>query len=194
MNHIRCSMSIMNQQRQVRRLSQICNPPSLFDRSPRELRLHELCVRSFLVMLLLVLRFGEGGSRRAIGASGIHTVALASRGRVDSRGSFVDRFTAVTSPLASFKIDRRTAYLSESFAFPAVVFFRFGAGILHSIEKATQFVHGTPKLAASHRTCSRQHLTFHDAHQLRRPATGRNKTRGIVRTFLAWQVCTRHSD
>jgi hypothetical protein len=47
-----------------------------------------------------------------------------------------------------------SAYLSESLAFPAAVdvFFRFGVGILHSIEKATQLVHGTPKLAASHRT------------------------------------------
>ena len=42
------------------------------------------------------------------------------------------------------------AHLSLSF-FPAV-FLRLGVGILHSIEKATQFVHGTPKLAASHRT------------------------------------------
>ncbi len=36
------------------------------------------------------------------------------------------------------------------------VFFRFGVGILHSIENAVQFVHGTPKLAASHRTYIRQ--------------------------------------
>jgi hypothetical protein len=43
-------------------------------------------------------------------------------------------------------------YLSESFAFPAAVFFLLGVGILHSIENATQLVHGTPKLAASHRT------------------------------------------
>jgi hypothetical protein len=34
----------------------------------------------------------------------------------------------------------------------ACVFFRFGVGILHSMEKATQFVHGTPRLAASQRT------------------------------------------
>lgn len=31
-------------------------------------------------------------------------------------------------------------------------FLRFGVGILHSIEKATQLVHGTPRLAASQRT------------------------------------------
>ena len=41
-------------------------------------------------------------------------------------------------------------YLSVSFLDP--VFFRFGVGILHSIENAVQFVHGTPRLAASHRT------------------------------------------
>ena len=43
-----------------------------------------------------------------------------------------------------------SSHLSVSF-FPPV-FFRLGAGILHSIEKATQLVHGTPKLAASQRT------------------------------------------
>ena len=42
------------------------------------------------------------------------------------------------------------AYASVSFLL--AVFLRFGVGILHSIEKATQLVHGTPKLAASHRT------------------------------------------
>lgn len=44
------------------------------------------------------------------------------------------------------------SHLSESFALAAAVFLRFGTGILHSIEKATQFVQGTPKLAASHLT------------------------------------------
>lgn len=32
------------------------------------------------------------------------------------------------------------------------VFFRLGVGILHSMPKAVQLVHGTPRLAASHRT------------------------------------------
>lgn len=40
--------------------------------------------------------------------------------------------------------------LSDSFL--PDVFLRLGVGILHSIWKATQFVHGTPRLAASHRT------------------------------------------
>lgn len=44
-------------------------------------------------------------------------------------------------------------YLSESLDLPCV-FFLLGAGILHSMEKATQLVHGTPKLAASQRTCA----------------------------------------
>ena len=42
-------------------------------------------------------------------------------------------------------------YLSESLPLPDV-FFLFGVGILHSMLKATQFVHGTPSEAASHRT------------------------------------------
>lgn len=41
--------------------------------------------------------------------------------------------------------------LSESFCL-LPVFFLFGLGILHSILKATQLVHGTPRLAASQRT------------------------------------------
>ena len=45
----------------------------------------------------------------------------------------------------------RWPYLSESLPLPDV-FFRLGVGILHSMLKATQFVHGTPSEAASHRT------------------------------------------
>jgi hypothetical protein len=47
-------------------------------------------------------------------------------------------------------------YLSVSF-FPDV-FLRLGVGILQSIENATQLVHGTPRLAASHRTCKESEL------------------------------------
>lgn len=44
--------------------------------------------------------------------------------------------------------------LSVSFSAPTFwPFFRFGTGIRHSIWNATQFVQGTPRLAASHRTC-----------------------------------------
>ena len=48
----------------------------------------------------------------------------------------------------------RQSHLSESFGCdpPVVVFFRLGVGMRHSIENATQLVHGTPRLAASHRT------------------------------------------
>lgn len=37
-------------------------------------------------------------------------------------------------------------------SFDLAFFLRFGVGILHSIEKATQLVQGTPRLAASQRT------------------------------------------
>lgn len=45
-------------------------------------------------------------------------------------------------------------HLSESLAFAPMVpaLFLLGVGILHSMLKATQLVHGTPRLAASHRT------------------------------------------
>ena len=71
--------------------------------------------------------------------------------------SYVSRYQAVSTGhlYASYRSCNAgsvvCAHLSSSF-FPAV-FFLFGAGILHSMEKATQFVHGTPRLAASQRTC-----------------------------------------
>ena len=46
---------------------------------------------------------------------------------------------------------RNAAHLSVSFAL-VWVFFRFGVGMRHSMEKAVQLVQGTPRLAASHRT------------------------------------------
>ena len=49
--------------------------------------------------------------------------------------------------------NKQVAYLSSSFALDVVVFFLLGTGILHSMAKATQFVHGTPSEAASQRTC-----------------------------------------
>lgn len=63
-------------------------------------------------------------------------------------------------------------YLSESLVVEAVwVFFLLGWGILHSIWKATQLVHGMPNEAASHLTF----LLFHHACQfwLRSSSEGR---------------------
>lgn len=48
--------------------------------------------------------------------------------------------------------DGGVCYLSDSRPLLAWFFFRFGAGILHSMANATQLVHGTPRLAASQRT------------------------------------------
>lgn len=45
----------------------------------------------------------------------------------------------------------RVATYPSSFL-PVPVFLRFGEGIRHSMPKAVQLVHGTPKLAASQRT------------------------------------------
>ena len=73
-------------------------------------------------------------------------------------------------------------YLSTSF-FPLPVFLRFGLGILHSMPKAVQFVHGTPKLAASHRTCRRQNRT------VRSPSIHRARRGIAICTFRAWHVC-----
>ena len=62
-----------------------------------------------------------------------------------------------------------------------MVFLRLGTGILHSIEKATQFVHGTPREAASHRTCRRV---------ISQKGTAPVALVASFRTFRAWHVCS----
>ena len=62
-------------------------------------------------------------------------------------------------------------------------FLRLGVGILHSIEKATQLVHGTPRLAASQRTCS----VATGVRQRMRPGKATIIGEGRL-TFRAWQV------
>ena len=47
-------------------------------------------------------------------------------------------------------------HLCESCALVACVFLRLGVGMRHSMEKAVQLVQGTPRLAASQRTCDGQ--------------------------------------
>ena len=65
-------------------------------------------------------------------------------------------------------------------------FFLFGVGILHSIEKATQLVQGTPRLAASHRTYQ---STFSPTISSKGyPDPRRSREGECELTFLAWQV------
>jgi hypothetical protein len=54
----------------------------------------------------------------------------------------------------------RQAYLLDSFCLDEV-FLRLGEGILHSMLKATQLVQGTPRLAASQRTCETRQKRVH---------------------------------
>lgn len=62
-------------------------------------------------------------------------------------------FSAAIRPVLRPSRSNGKAHLSESLVVEAVwVFFRLGWGILHSIWKATQLVHGMPKEAASHLT------------------------------------------
>ena len=111
--------------------------------------------------LLLGLCFGQGGGGQAImimefapalGNIVAHRILGRWRGRANGFCSITVSSRSVTI-LRTYWCDwvTRKAHLSESFAFPCA-FFLFGAGILHSMEKATQLVHGTPRLAASHRT------------------------------------------
>lgn len=59
-----------------------------------------------------------------------------------------------TEMLAGERLSRSPASLvpSASLARAVCVFLRFGVGMRHSMEKAVQFVHGTPSEAASQRT------------------------------------------
>lgn len=76
-------------------------------------------------------------------------------------------------------------------------FLRLGVGMRHSIENATQLVHGTPRLAASQRTYIRRcEHACHDSRGLEMPrwgwkCWGRCHLEENIRTFRAWQVC-RH--
>lgn len=53
--------------------------------------------------------------------------------------------------------------LASSLGFDVFVRFRLGTGIRHSIENATQFVHGTPSEAASQRTLREWHVSIREA-------------------------------
>jgi len=80
---------------------------------------------------------------------------------------------------------RRTAIenctdLSPSLALLVWFFLRLGTGILHSMENATQFVHGTPRDAASQRTWIASVLL----HCL---------TSGLRQTYLARVACLPHT-
>lgn len=76
------------------------------------------------------------------------------------------------------------AYLSESRDLPCA-FFLFGVGILHSMENATQLVHGTPRLAASHRT-----WTQWSDYCLLKGRAYRDAAGGG--TFREWHVCSAY--
>lgn len=85
-------------------------------------------------------------------------------------------------------------------------FFRFGDGILHSIEKATQLVQGTPRLAASQRTWSGRGLelvwgSLATERQGKRGKQQRPKKIAIFRrikkrssTHLTSMTCLKHSQ
>ena len=92
---------------------------------------------------------------RRVGRGRVVVFTLASRRKKAS----ANPVSAVTS---------KETHLSESFDFDCA-FFLFGAGILHSMENATQLVHGTPRLAASQRTCVAMHQHHRRRSRLRAP-------------------------
>lgn len=91
---------------------------------------------------------------------------------------------------------QKSKYLSESLegavvVLCAAVFLRLGVGMRHSMEKATQLVQGTPRLAASQRTYNGHDVSIHvrSKTQIRGLAIGWEALfdRGR-RTLRAWQV------
>lgn len=67
-------------------------------------------------------------------------------------GILSDSLGHFSSVLGSESVN--VAYLSSSLDLCMLFFLRFGTGILHSMENATQLVQGTPNEAASHRTAA----------------------------------------
>lgn len=142
---------------------------------------------SVLHGLLDRLSVGKSGDRHAILGCWLRVIVgeiIASGcGSFDGGRIGLDRITAVTAGPDS---NQRTIWgvcngrerqdLSESLALPWA-FFRLGGGIRHSMLKATQFVHGTPRLAASQRTCHLKSMV----------ATGPARMR-MMPTFRPWQV------
>jgi hypothetical protein len=105
---------------------------------------------------------GKGRSRGPVDrvVDGRLVSRRATRVLVDGRGGPVDFIVAVSTLTAgTYRASASTARrgmrvstnLSPSLGL-AWVFFRFGVGMRHSMEKAVQFVQGTPRLAASQRT------------------------------------------
>lgn len=83
------------------------------------------------------------------------------------------------------------AYLSDSFL--PDVFFLLGVGILQSIEKATQFVHGTPRLAASHRTCrNHEHHSDRWVRMVWIAPFARDMSERMLATFMQYQTTPTH--
>jgi hypothetical protein len=77
----------------------------------------------------------------------------ASRGSVGVAGGILsDSLEHISAMFASDPCD--VSYLSSSLDLCVLFFLRFGTGILHSMENATQLVQGTPNEAASQRTAA----------------------------------------
>lgn len=129
----------MNKKCQIWGFTKVSNSSSLFDRRSRKLGLHELCISLLVAFPLLVLCFREWCRWGSILGS-IHTIssgAMCAR-RIISGGTVIDSISTITAVVNVWLWGTGVRrYLSESFCFPPWVFFRFGVGILHSIENAT---------------------------------------------------------
>lgn len=125
-----------------------------------------------------VLPGGGGSGRVGRGRGGL----AAQRALLRDNGGLFTARTRSACLLSSRSC--RATHPSESFLLD--VFFRLGEGILHSMPKAVQFVQGTPRLAASQRTCSAL-VSFHCA--VSRSGTGGYEPfehgRSVVRAKLS---------
>jgi hypothetical protein len=96
------------------------------------------------------------------------------------------------------------AYLSSSLALAALARLRLGTGMRHSIEKATQFVHGTlltvniqrstPAQPKSVLTLEKQHRIGPIPHKIRRRSHARNCDKLCLVTYFAGMACFCKED
>jgi hypothetical protein len=105
----------------------------------------------------------------------------------DPRRSLRTRLSAVDAS----KVSCAGAYLSDSFL--PDVFFLLGVGILQSMEKATQLVQGTPRLAASHRTYrNREHGCDRCFRMVWIAPSARDTSGSMLATFMQYQTRPTH--
>lgn len=147
--------------------TQVCHPSGLFDRCSGKLRPHKLRIDSGISCNLGEFVVGVIRRRRSVlmwryiclrGSIKVHRITIHGRWRSPNCRTTSVAAVRAGGPSAKILQNSRRPYSLSSF-FPPTIFFLLGVGILQSMEKATQLVQGTPRLAASQRTYRCQPLS-----------------------------------